>query len=333
LAAKKRHFCKPDLNFSQGQPPVNRLPLHTLLGFAAAARSGNLTRAAESLHLTVSALSHQIRALEERMGRRLFVRGPRGVRLTADGERLLARIGPHLDALAQELRPFAPRRDDVLTVSVMPSMASAWLVPRLGGFLAAHPQLELNLLSSERLVDFERDPGIDAALRMGAGHWPGVTAEHLLDETLVPVASPALVRRHGMPTDATLHRWPLLGEGGEPHWAKWFAQHGGHAPERYVAHFDDLESLHRAAVEGMGVALARMVRSRLLVESGQLVVLSGSSLPSDYAHYLVYPPRSADHAGLLAFRDWLHAQARADAAALPATTPAPASARKRAAHD
>jgi LysR family glycine cleavage system transcriptional activator len=309
---------------------MNRLPLHTLLGFAAAARNGNLTRAAESLHLTVSALSHQIRALEERLGRRLFVRGPRGVQLTADGERLLARIGPHLDALAQELRPFAPHREDVLTVSVMPSMASAWLVPRLGGFLAAHPQLELNLLSSERLVDFERDPAIDAALRMGAGRWPGVIAEHLLDETLVPVASPALIRKHGMPTDATLHRWPLLGEGGEPHWAKWFAQYGGHPPERYVAHFDDLESLHRAAVEGMGVALARMVRSRLLVESGQLVVLSDHSLPSDYAHYLVYPPRSADHAGLLAFREWLHAQART-AAVLPATTPAAASERKHAA--
>ena len=309
---------------------MNRLPLHTLLGFAAAARSGNLTRAAESLHLTVSALSHQIRALEERLGRRLFVRGPRGVRLTADGERLLARIGPHLDALAQELRPFAPRREDVLTVSVMPSMASAWLVPRLGGFLAAHPQLELNLLSSERLVDFERDSAIDAALRMGAGRWPGVTAEHLLDETLVPVASPALIRKHGMPTDATLHRWPLLGEGGQPHWAKWFAQYGGHAPERYVAHFDDLESLHRAAVEGMGVALARMVRSRLLIEGGQLVALSGNSLPSDYAHYLVYPPRSADHAGLLAFREWLHAQARTAASALPATAPAAASGRRRA---
>jgi LysR family glycine cleavage system transcriptional activator len=300
---------------------MQRLPLHTLLGFAAAARSGNLTRAAESLHLTVSALSHQIRALEERLGRRLFVRGPRGVRLTADGERLLARIGPHLDALAQELRPFAPRRDDVLTVSVMPSMASAWLVPRLGGFLAAHPQLELNLLSSERLVDFERAPEIDAALRMGAGRWPGVAAEHLLDETLVPVASPALIRKHGMPTDATLHRWPLLGEGGQPHWSQWFAQHGGHPPERYVAHFDDLESLHRAAVEGMGVALARMVRSRLLIESGQLVVLSQHSLPSDYAHYLVYPPRSADHAGLQAFREWLHAQARAVADTPPVAMP------------
>lgn len=295
---------------------MSRPPLHALLGFAAAARSGNLTRAAESQNLTVSALSHQIRGLEERLGRRLFDRGPRGVRLTADGERLLARVGPHLDALAEELRPFAPRRGERLTVSVLPSMASAWLVPRLGDFLAAHPRLELSLLSSERLVDFDRDPGIDAALRMGAGHWPGLVVEHLLDETLVPVASPALVDRLGMPDDATLHRWPLLGEGGQPRWADWFAQHGGQEPERYVAHFDDLESLHRAAVEGMGVALARMVRSKLLIDSGQLIVLSDKRLPSDYAHYLVYPPRSADHAGLLAFRDWVHAQARSIAGEL-----------------
>jgi LysR family glycine cleavage system transcriptional activator len=308
---------------------MSRAPLHILPGFAAAARSGNLTRAAQSLHLTVSALSHQIRALEERLGRRLFERGPRGVVLTADGERLLAQVGPHLEALEQALRPFAPRRDDTLTVTVMPSMASAWLVPRLGGFLAAHPQLELNLLSSERLVDFEREPEIDAALRMGAGRWPGVTAEHLLDETLVPVASPALLRKHGVPTDATLHRWPLLGERGE-HWPRWFARHGGHQPARYVAHFDDLESLHRAAVEGMGVALARMVRSRLLIESGQLVVLSERRLPSDYAHYLVYPPRSADHAGLQAFRAWVHQQAQADLAAPAGLAPARKAPRRRA---
>jgi len=289
---------------------MNRPPLHALLGFAAAARSGNLTRAAESQHLTVSALSHQIRALEQRLGRRLFDRGPRGVALTADGRLLLERIGPHLDALAEELRPFAARRGERLTVSALPSMASAWLVPRLGDFLAAHPRLELSLLSSERLVDFDRDPGVDAALRMGAGQWPGLVVEHLLDEVLVPVASPALLQRLGRPTDATLHEWPLLGDRGTQGWPEWFARHGGRAPERYVAHFEDLESLHRAAVAGMGVALARLVRSKLLVDSGQLVVLSERRLPSDYAHYLVYPQRSADHAGLLAFRDWVHAQAR-----------------------
>src|SRR5690606_34531796 len=133
---------------------MQRLPLHTLLGFAAAARSGNLTRAAASMHLTVSALSHQIRALEEHLGRRLFDRGPRGVALTDDGRRLLAEAGPHLDALEQALRACSPRNGEVLTISVMPTMASGWLVPRLGRFLALHPQLELNLLSSERLVDF-----------------------------------------------------------------------------------------------------------------------------------------------------------------------------------
>jgi len=296
---------------------VSRPPLHALLGFAAAARAGNLTRAAESQNLTVSALSHQIRALEERLGRRLFDRGPRGVQLTADGRRLLDRIGPHLDALAEELKPFAARRGDRLTVSALPSMASAWLVPRLGEFLAAHPRLELSLLSSERLVDFDREPGVDAALRMGRGQWPGVVAEHLLDEVLVPVASPALLQRLGRPTDDTLHEWPLLGEGGGPAWDEWFARHGGRAPLRYVAHFEDLESLHRAAAEGMGVALARLVRSKLLVDSGQLVVLSDRRLPSDYAHYLVYPPRSADHPALLAFREWVHAQARAIAGELP----------------
>ena len=287
-----------------------RPPLNTLLGFAAAARSGNLTRAAASMHLTVSALSHQIRALEDRLGRRLFDRGPRGVSLTDDGRRLLDEVGPHLDALEQALQPFGPRRGDVLTISTIPTMASGWLVPRLGRFLASHPQLELNLLSSERLVDFGRDTHVDAVLRMGGGQWPGVVAEHLLDESLAPVASPALIAEHGMPGEDNLHCWPLLGDEGN-HWPKWFARHGSREPERYVAHFDDLESLHRAAVEGMGVAMARLVRSRVLIESGQLVVLSEHRLPSNFNHYLVYPPRSAEHPGLLAFREWLHAEARA----------------------
>jgi LysR family glycine cleavage system transcriptional activator len=287
-----------------------RPPLHALLGFAAAARVGNLTRAAESLHLTVSGLSHQIRALEERLGQRLFERGPRGVELTADGERLLSRIAPHLDALDHALRPYSPRRDEVLTLSLMASMASAWLVPRLGDFLARHPQLELNLLSSSALVDFERESGVDAALRGGHGRWPGLVVEHLFDETLLPVASPALIARQGgLPTLDELQQWPLLGDPSQ-HWRDWFAQHGGAMPSRFVAHFDDSETMHRAAVEGMGVALARLARTRLLIESGQLVPLTERRLKTDYAHYLVYPQRSVSHAGLLAFRDWVHAQAR-----------------------
>jgi LysR family transcriptional regulator, glycine cleavage system transcriptional activator len=292
---------------------MSRPPLHALQGFVTAARSGNLSRAAESLHLTVSALSHQIRGLEERLGRRLFVRSARGVQLTGDGRQLFERVAGHFDALEQALQPFAARHDDVLTLSVTPSMASAWLVPRLAGFLAAHPQVEINLQSESAMVDFQRDGAIDAALRIGQGKWPGVAAEHLFDEWVAPVASPALVERMGgLPEAEDLHRWPLLGDPDRDDlWNDWFARFGGVAPNRFVASFDDSEALHRGAAAGVGVALGKLTRVRLLLESGQLLLLTPHQrLQTDYAHYLVYPPRSAEHLGLQAFRQWLHAQAR-----------------------
>src|SRR5512133_592999 len=132
---------------------MRRPPLHALQGFVAAARGGNLTRAADAMHLTVSALSHQIRGLEEHVGQRLFTRTPRGVALTADGQQLYDRVAPHFDALEQALHPYRARRQDVLTISLMPSFASSWLLPRLPRFLAAHPQLEINLQSTTDLVD------------------------------------------------------------------------------------------------------------------------------------------------------------------------------------
>jgi len=296
-----------------------RPPLHALQGFVTAARSGNLSRAADSLHLTVSALSHQIRGLEERLGRRLFVRSARGVQLTGDGRQLFERVAGHFDALEQALQPFAARHDDVLTLSVTPSMASAWLVPRLAGFLAAHPQVEINLQSESAMVDFQRDTAIDAALRIGQGAWPGVTAEHLFDEWVAPVASPALVERMGgLPAPEDLHRWPLLGDPDRDDlWNVWFARFGGAAPTRFIASFDDSEALHRGAAAGVGVALGKLTRVRLLLESGQLLLLTPHQrLQTDYAHYLVFPPRSAGHLGLQAFRQWLHAQARDYAAAM-----------------
>lgn len=293
---------------------MGRLPLHALQGFVAAARSGNLSRAADTQHLTVSALSHQIKALEERMGQRLFVRGSRGIALTDDGRRLLERIAPHLEAIEQAMRPYAARRDEVLTISIIPSMASSWLIPRLPGFLAAHPQLEFNLQSTAGLVDFSRETAIDAALRSGNGNWPGLVVEHLFDEVLVPVASPVLLERLrpqlGSPTAGDLHRWPLLGDPGG-RWAQWFAHFGGTVPGRFVANFDDAEAMQRAAVEGVGIGLARATRARPLIESGRLCPVGRETLATDYAHYLVSPPRSAPHAGLRAFREWLLAEARA----------------------
>ena len=292
---------------------MSRPPLHALQGFVAAARSGNLSCAAESLHLAVSALSHQIRGLEERVGQRLFVRNARGVELTGDGRQLFERVAGHFDALEQALRPFRVRRDDVLTLTLMPSFAASWLLPRLPRFLAAHPQLEINLQSTTALVDFERDTSIDAGLRFGGGQYPGLQAVHLLDDWVTPTASPSLIARLGTPTLQTLDRFPLLGAPGG-RWSEWFAQFGGALPQRFVATFDDSDTLHRAASEGLGIALGRVTLARPLVEAGRLVLPFAQRLKAEFAHYLVYPARSESHAGLLAFRDWLLAEARVAAA-------------------
>ena len=287
---------------------MSRPPLHALEGFVTAARLGSLSRAAEALNLTTSALSHQMRTLESRLGQQLLVRKPRGVELTPDGRQLLERIAPHLDAIGSALRPFAARHDDRLAISVTPSMASAWLVPRLAGFLAAHPSIEISLQSTEALVDFSRETQVVAALRIGLGQWPGVTSEHLFDEWLVPMASPALVARMGGANAPALHEWPLLGDP-DGQWDRWFDAFGGRPPARYVAVFDDSESHHRAALDGVGVALGRVTRARLLLDSGQLVALTSQRMKAMYSHWLVYPQGAATHRGLQAFRTWLLAQA------------------------
>jgi LysR family glycine cleavage system transcriptional activator len=288
---------------------MSRPPLHALQGFVCAARSGNLSRAAESLHLTVSALSHQIRGLEERLGQRLFVRSARGVELTADGRSLFERLAPHLDAIEQALQPYRARRDDVLTITLMPSFASSWLVPRLPRFLATHPQIEINLQSTVSKVDFERQTDIDAGLRYGPGEWPGLHAVHLFDDWVAPTISPELLARLGRPTLESLGEFPLLGAPGG-RWSDWFAQFGGTAPKRFVATFDDSETLHRAAVEGLGIALGRLTLTRPMVEAGRLVTLFDERLKAEFAHYLVFPARSERHRGLLAFREWLLQEAQ-----------------------
>jgi LysR family glycine cleavage system transcriptional activator len=282
---------------------MGRPPLTALQGFVLAARTGNLSLAARHMHLTTSALSHQIRGLEDRLGQRVFVRGPRGVDLTPEGARLLELVGPQFESIERALHEFIAPPSDELTLSVMPSVASSWLVPRLSRFIAAHPHLQLNLQSTAALVDFSREP-VDAALRFGPGEWPGVRAEHLFDDWLTPIASPDLIKRLGRPTQKNLAEFPLLRDP-ENVWAKWFRTFGGTPPNRYLAHFDDTETLHHATVEGMGVALGRLTMARPLVESGLLILLSRRRLRADFAHYFVYPPRSAQHPALLAFRAWL----------------------------
>lgn len=293
---------------------ATRAPLNPLQTFVAAARAQNLTRAAERLHLTVSALSHQIRLLENRIGCALFVRGPRGLKLTAEGQRLLDNVAPHLEAIEEALKPLCARCDNALSLSAMPSMTSSWLLPRLPRFVTRHPEIELNLDSSIQLVDFA-DGRFDAALRYGAGRWPGLVAEPLLDEWLTPVASASLLAGRKRPRLVELGDLPLLCP--EDPWPEWFALHGGRSPRRYAASFSDSESRQRAAVEGIGVALGRTTMVRPLIETGQLVALFPELMKSDAAHYLVYPERSRRHAGFIVFREWLLEEASSFRAAPP----------------
>jgi len=281
---------------------MDRPPLNALQVFVSAARAKNLTRAAERLHLTVSALSHQVRTLEQRLGYRLFKRGPRGLALTPEGSLLLDRVGPHLDAIDSALRPLRTRRDNVLSLSAMPSMATSWLMPRLPRFVAQHPDLELNLDSSIDVVDFA-DCRFDAALRYGPGQWDGVVSELLFEEWLTPVASPSLLAGRKPPKLAELAEWPLLCP--EDPWPHWFETFGGAAPKRFVANFSDSETRQRAAVEGIGIALGRMTMVRPLIETGMLIAPFPERLRARYAHYLVYPQRSREHASFRAFREWL----------------------------
>lgn len=284
-----------------------RVSLDLLQQFVQVARLGNLSRAAEQANLTVSALSHQVKQLEQRLERKLFERGPRGVQLTAEGRRLMESVSPHFEGIDRAMAGFRCRRDDVLTLSAIPGMMSSWLVPRLARLVAAHPELQLNLQSSVELVNFERDP-VDAAVRYGRGTWPGLISERLFGEWIAPVVAPSLMERMSELDPNDLSQWPLLGDPGD-RWRDWFADGDVELPRRYVAHFDNTDALQRGAMEGMGVALGRMVLARPLIEAGQLTVLGDRYQQIPEAYFLVYPEHAKDHAGLHTFREWLLCEA------------------------
>ena len=288
---------------------MGKLPLGLLQQFVLVARLGNLSRAAAQANLTVSALSHQMRQLEDRLERRLFERGPRGVTLTVDGCSLLEAVGEHFDGIEHALSRYHQRRHDALTLSASPGIMSSWLVPRLPRLVAVHPDLELSLQSSSGLVNFEREP-VDVGLRYGRGNWPGLRSERLFGEWIAPVAAPALVARMENVDPRDLSRWPLLGEpSSSTRWSDWFGRIGGTPPARYVAQFDSLDALRHAALEGLGVALGRMVTSKSLIDAGRLQVLGDRYLRVEEAYWLVYPPRSQEHRGLQLFREWLLVEA------------------------
>jgi LysR family glycine cleavage system transcriptional activator len=305
-------------------------PMQALRAFEAAAREQSLTRAADSLHLTHGAISHQIKALEADLGVRLVARAGRGIRLTDEGERFAQRVRAALTELAAAVQELTGRSNPrQLRISVTPSFAARWLLPRMARFTAAHADIDLDVRANSAIIDFQRDDA-DVAVRYGFGNWPGVVSEYLLAEYFLPVCSPRLRGGKLPKRPADLARYPLLRSNDE-FWQPWFTAAGLPSPEPDRGPtFNDDAHLMQAAVEGQGIALARSSLLGNDLVNGLLVRLFDIEVPSERMYYLVYPPRLAHEPKIALFRQWLRDEIARDDATVSRTAKAsPRSAPRR----
>lgn len=287
--------------------PNQRLPLHTLPTFRAVARRANLRAAAEELHLTHSAVSQQIRLLEEQIGFEVFDRRGRRVVLNAAGAALLRAVEPALAQLDDGLRAAAAaagNADQRIRITLLSSFAQRWLLPRMGLWRERHPDIGLELHTSQNIVDLERD-GFHAALRQGAGHWRGLRALCLTDSPLIVMGSPDAAHRLAGCAPAALADEPLLGS--TALWQRWFALSGVRARINPVAAFNDAGLMLQAAEQGLGLVLAREILAADALRDGRLMRLSDTAMHEEVAeaYWLVYPPGLEDWPPLAALRSWL----------------------------
>lgn len=293
--------------------PARRLPpLAALRAFDAAARHLSFTRAAEELHVTQAAVSHQIRQLEADLGVRLFRRLSRALRLTEEGQLLAPFLRDGFALLVAGVdRVRSATQGGALTVTAPPSFAASWLVPRLVEFQRRHPEIEVRLVSTMRKVDLLRE-GIDVGIRYGRGDWPGLQAERLMSDELFPVCAPSL-RDFAGPQPDRLAAVQLLHVQLFPDdWRRWLAAAGvaGVDPER-GSWFDTADGAYAAAAAGLGVAMGRRQLVAEALAAGRLVAPFATELPADVAYYLIVPPEHRGLARIEAFRAWLREAASA----------------------
>jgi LysR family glycine cleavage system transcriptional activator len=283
-------------------------PLSALRPFEAAARLESFSRAAQELHLTHGAVSRQVRALEDHVGVELFSRHGKRVALTPDGRAFAERIRNALQEIAQAAEALASRkRDPRLTVSVLPSFASRWLMPRLIRFMEANPKIEVNVLASTALTHFTED-GVDVAIRFGRGPWPPFVCERFLDDEYFPVASPRL-NRGKLPKDPRdlLHVRIMLED--RDYWERWFEAAGVRLATRLEGPtFNDSTYSLQAAARGEGVALARRSIVGEDLERGTLRRLFRIAVPSRESYWFVSPKELAQAPKVKSFRDWVKAE-------------------------
>ncbi len=299
-------------------------PLNALRAFEAAARHMNFSRAADELSVTPGAVSQQIQNLEDYIGAPLFKRTAKGLLLTDGAQTALPALREAFDRLAEAASQLTAASDGRrVTVSAAPSFAAKWLVPRLGRFEAAHPEVDVWLSAGMELVDFA-DGEVDVAIRYGSGRYPGLEVTRLMGETVTPVAAPALLADKPLAEPDDLARHTLLHDGSPdadescPDWAMWLTARGLRQIDGTRGpRFNQSSLVIEAAVGGRGVALAKGTLAQADLDAGRLVApLSSSTTTLDLAYHLVYPKAKARLKQVRAFTAWVKAEAETHEAAL-----------------
>ncbi len=283
-------------------------PLNGLRAFEAAARHMSFTDAAAELSVTQAAISHQVRGLEQRLGLKLFVRRNRSLLLSEAGQAYLPAVRGAFDQLNEATEKLLHKdRGGHLTVTTTASFAMKWLVPRLGGFQRANPEVDVRISTGTGLIDFSRED-VDIGIRYGRGQWPGLVAERLVAEDVMPVCAPSLLKGpNPLKKPADLKRFTLLHIGNFPDdWQVWLTAAGvkGIDSSRGVS-FDFALAAYQAAMDGLGVALGRQALVGPDLKAGRLVVPFDFKMSTELAYYLVYPPDAIRRRKIKALRDWL----------------------------
>jgi|FEC22Drversion2_1045045.scaffolds.fasta_scaffold00408_18 LysR family transcriptional regulator, glycine cleavage system transcriptional activator len=300
---------------------LSRLPpLNSLRAFVVAARHMSFSKASSELHVTPAAISQQIRQLEEQLDCELFRRSSRALALTEEGQACLPGLTEAFEKIVEALeRIDATQETGPLTVSVAPSFAAKWLVPRLENFREVHPEIDVQIGAVMHIVDFTSED-VDCAIRYGAGGYDDLFAERILQETVFPVCSPLLLQNGAPPRHpADLGRFTLLHDASPdqdpscPDWGMWLRAAGAHAVEvSRGLRFNQSSLVLEAAIAGQGVALAKGQLAAEDLRTGRLVRPFNVEQKLDFAYYLVCPRRKTSLAKVAAFRRWLHAQAGRD---------------------
>ncbi|WP_026344635.1 transcriptional regulator GcvA [Oceanimonas smirnovii] len=282
-------------------------PLNALKAFEAAARNLSFTRAAEELFVTQAAISHQIKALEEFLGIKLFRRRNRSLLLTEEGQSYFLEIKDIFTGISDATeRLLARSAKGALTVSLQPSFAIQWLVPRLVRFSEAHPDIDVRIKAVD-LDEGSLTDDVDVAIYYGKGHWPGLRADKLHAEYLIPVCSPMLLmgtRPLKTPEDLTRHT--LLHDTSRRDWKAWFKQLDIQAANvNQGPIFSHSSMVIQAAIHGQGVALGHSVLTQPEIDAGRLVCPFEQVLMSKNAYYLVSHEAQANLGKIAAFRDWM----------------------------